>query len=261
MSAAMNRRGTGRRSARRSCVVGALAGAAVLVAAGTASAHVSVNPENAAKGSYSEVSFRAPNEQDSANTTKVQVFLPADHPIASVSTEPIPGWKVSVQKTKLAKPITTDDGQVTEAVSEITWSGGKIVPGQYQDFPVSLGPLPTDASSLTFKALQTYSNGQVVRWIEQSQPGQAEPANPAPVLHLTPAAGSSADAASPAAAGGTTASAVKATGGADTTARTLGVVGIVVGVVGALLGFFGWRRGSAAASGGSGSSGSSGADS
>ncbi|WP_051940138.1 YcnI family protein [Phaeacidiphilus oryzae] len=237
--------------ARRAAVVGALAGAAVLAAAGTASAHVTVNPQSAAKGSYTEVSFRAPNEEDAADTTKLQVFLPTDHPIASVATEPVPGWTVSVRKTKLSKPLTTDDGQVTEAVTEITWSGGKIAPGQFQDFPVSLGPLPSDAASLPFKALQTYSNGQVTRWIEVPQPGQAEPANPAPVLQLTSAASSQSSQAAGGSGGssgsgsGGQASAAGRPSGADTTARTLGIVGIVVGVIGALLGFFGWRRGGA----------------
>ena len=35
-----------------------------------------------------------------------------------------------------------------------------------------LGHVPDDADSLTFKALQTYSNGDVVRWIDAQQAGQ-----------------------------------------------------------------------------------------
>jgi uncharacterized protein YcnI len=223
---------------RRASALAALSAAGLLLAAGPASAHVSVNPDTAVQGGYTEVAFHVPNEQDSADTTQVQVFLPTDHPIASVSTTPVPGWDVSVTKTRLAKPMTTDDGQVTEAVSEITWTKGTIRPGQFQDFTVSLGPLPTDTDTLTFKALQTYSDGQVVRWIQQSQQGQPEPADPAPELKLTKAATSD-DAAK---ATVTTAAAATSTGGGDTTARLLGAVGIVVGLAGALLGFFGWRR-------------------
>ena len=55
--------------------------------------------------------------------------------------------------------------QVTEAVSTITWSGGELKPGEFTEFDISVGPLPDDADSLTFKALQTYSDGDVVRWI------------------------------------------------------------------------------------------------
>lgn len=219
--------------------VGVPAGAAVLLLAGSASAHVTVSPTSAPKGSYSTVSFKVPNEEESADTTKVQVFFPAGEPLASVETEPVPGWTASVSKVRLARPITTDDGQVTEAVSSITWSGGRIRPGQFEQFPVSLGPLPTNASSLAFKALQTYGGDQVVRWIDLARPGAAEPAHPAPTLTLTAADG--ATDASPAAATGASASA-SPPGGSDTTARILGIFGIVIGVVGAGYGVLAGRR-------------------
>ncbi|MFD7162312.1 DUF1775 domain-containing protein [Streptomyces violascens] len=38
---------------------------------------------------------------------------------------------------------------------------------------------------MTFTALQAHSDGKVVRWIDEARQSQAEPANPAPVLHLT----------------------------------------------------------------------------
>ncbi len=237
---------------RRAAAVAALAGTAVVLAAVPAFAHVTVQPDAAAKGSYATVSFKVPCEEDDASTVKLEVALPTDHPIASVSIQPVPGWTAKVATTKLAKPLTTDDGTVDTAVSTITWTGGKIAPGQFQQFPVSLGPLPDDASSLAFKALQTYSNGDVVRWIEVPQSGQPEPQNPAPVLRLTAASGDSADAAatpsatgSPAAApaddSGTKASAA-GSDGTDGTARALGIAGIVVGAAGVAFGVLAGRR-------------------
>ena len=233
---------------RSTIIVTGLAATALLLLAGPASAHVTVNPSSVAQGSYTEVNVRVPNEETSANTTQVQLYLPTDHPIASVATEAVPGWTVTVQKTKLSKPLTTDDGQVTEAVSEITWTGGTIKPGQFQDFALSLGPMPTDTDTLTFKALQTYSDGSVVRWIQPTVEGQAEPANPAPVLHLTSAAGSgSSDSASAAASASAQPSVTTATAatkaGSDTTARVLAAVGVVIGLLGVGFGFLGWRRG------------------
>jgi len=53
------------------------------------------------------------------------------------------------------------------------WSGGRIAPGQFQDFSVSADPLPQGVSQLAFKAIQTYSNGDVVRWIDVPQPRPA----------------------------------------------------------------------------------------
>jgi uncharacterized protein YcnI len=174
------------RTARRVAATGVVCAAALMALTGVASAHVTANPNTAQQGSYTKVSFRVPTELDNASTTQLEIDFPADHPIASVSTRAVPGWTAKVDKTTLAKPITTDDGQITEAVSRITWTGGKIPPGSFEEFDVSLGPLPTDTNQLVFKALQTYDNGEVVRWIDPTVPGQPEPAHPAPVLTLTP---------------------------------------------------------------------------
>ncbi|AEW95376.1 hypothetical protein SCATT_30050 [Streptantibioticus cattleyicolor NRRL 8057 = DSM 46488] len=207
----------------------------MLLLAAPAFAHVTVQPGQAAKGSYSTVSFKVPNEQEKANTVKVEVNFPADEPLASVSTQPVPGWTATVTKSKLAKPITTDDGQVTEAVTKITWTGGQIKPGEFQQFPVSLGPLPTNTGKLVFKALQTYDDNQVVRWIDEPTSGGPEPANPAPTLALTDAKGDNG-------AGGQQSAAPKSSDDSDTTARVLGIAGIVVGAAGVAFGVFAGRR-------------------
>jgi len=202
----------------------------VFIMAGPALAHVSVNPGEAAQGSFQELAFRVPNERDDAGTTKVEVAFPTDHPIAFVSVKPLPGWTAKVDKTKLATPLKSDDGEVTEAVSKVTWSGGTIKPGEYQDFDVSAGPLPEGVDKLEFKALQTYANGEVVRWIQSTPEGGEEPENPAPTLTLTAATGGDqpAVAATPPASGAS-AKDVDAAG-----AR--GTVGIVLGSIGLLLG-------------------------
>jgi len=233
----------------RAATVAALAGSVVLLAAVPAFAHVTVTPGSAEKGSYSTVSFKVPNEEDKASTVKLEVTLPADHPIASVSLQPVPGWTTQVTTAKLTTPLKTDDGTVDQAVTKITWTGGKIAPGQFQQFPVSLGPLPTDVDALTFKALQTYDNGDIVRWIEIPQAGQPEPENPAPTLELTAASaeGTTATATGTAAAApaddtaagqSTTASGSSS----DDTARGLGIAGIVIGALGVGFGVFAGRR-------------------
>lgn len=222
--------GPARPAVRRIAVIGVVCAAALVGAVGTASAHVTAQPGTAAQGTYTAVAFRTPNEEDKADTVKLEVSFPTDHPIASVSVEPVPGWTATVQKSTLATPIQTDDGTVTQAVSKITWSGGKIMPGQYQDFSVSLGPLPTDTDKLVFKALQTYDNGEVVRWIENAPPGGPEPEHPAPTLTLTKAPDAAA----------TTPAGTSTSGGAA--ALTLGIIGTVLGLIGAVLGGLALRR-------------------
>lgn len=209
----------------------ALAASAVLTAAGVASAHVTVHPDSYAKGATDgALTFRVPDESDTESTTKVQLFLPTDHPLLGVLVSPHDGWTAKVTDTKLKTPVKTDDGTITDAVSEITWTGGKIAPGRYEDFDVAFGQLPDDTARLAFKTLQTYSDGKVVRWIEETAPGDEEPENPAPVLKLTSAAGASAAAKSSPATSRVSAS--------DSTARGLGVAGLVVGVLGLAAGAF-----------------------
>lgn len=218
-------------------VLAALAGAVGAVAlAGPAAAHVTVNPSRAEPGSYTRVAFRVPTESDTASTTKLQVFLPTDEPVASVSVQPVPGWTIDVHKAKLATPMKTDDGNVTEAVDRITWtadSAAAIRPGQFQEFPVSLGPLPK-SGSLTFKALQTYSDHSVVRWI-QVPSGGTEPDHPAPVLSI----GTSGAPSSPPATATTTAASAPGGSGA---ALTVGVIGLVAGLLGLVLGGLAFAR-------------------
>ncbi|MBV2152694.1 YcnI family protein [Kitasatospora sp. SUK 42] len=233
--------------ARRIAAVALTAAASVVALAGPAFAHVTVNPGSAAQGGYTAVDFRVPNESDTASTVKLEVNLPLDHPLASVRTLPLPGWTAAVEKSKLDKPLKVHGSDVTEAVSKITWTadaGTKIAPGQFQEFRVSLGPLPADADTMVFKTLQTYDNGDVVRWIDESPAGQPEPAHPAPVLALTKAADGDGHGvtASPSADAHAAASSDGNGKSSDGTARTLGVVGIVVGVIGTAVGVLGLRR-------------------
>jgi len=169
-------------------------------------------------------------------TTKLEVVLPTDHPVPSVSVKSLPGWQCKTETAKLPKPVKTDDGdEITEAITKITWTGGKIAPGEFQEFDVSMGPLPTDTDKLTFKVLQTYADGDVVRWIQTAQEGQPEPENPAPVLTFTPASGEEHGKTAPAGTeqAATTTAADSST--SDTTTRTLAILGLVAGLGVAIL--------------------------
>jgi uncharacterized protein YcnI len=87
---------------------------------------VTVNPDTATKGGYTKVTFRVPTESDTLSTTKVEVSLPTDTPIASVSLKPLPGWTAAAEKSKLATPIKTDDGEVTEAGKQVKSASGGV---------------------------------------------------------------------------------------------------------------------------------------
>ena len=151
-------------------------------------AHVTVHPETVPAGTSDiELTFRVPNERDDANTVRLQVFFPSNLPLLTVDVLPIPGWSAKVDTQTLSKPVQTDDGPVDQVVTDITWTAtsGGITPGQYQDFDVSAGKVPDRTGSVVFKSLQTYSSGEIVRWIQVADSQDPDPDTPAPVLTLT----------------------------------------------------------------------------
>ncbi len=152
--------------------------ALALLAPAAAEAHVTLQPNEAPEGAYTVLDVRVPNESDSENTTKVAVQFPKG--FGDASYQPVPGWNVKVVQAKLKKPIQTDDGPVTEGVKEVIFSGGKLAPGQFIDFPLSVQIPGKAGDELTFKAVQTYE-GEVVRWI-----GAPETEHPAPQVLVTP---------------------------------------------------------------------------
>ncbi|MET0418687.1 MAG: YcnI family protein, partial [Actinoplanes sp.] len=215
---------------KRSALVAVTVAGLTLALAAPAAAHVTVNPSTAAPGGYTKVTFRVPNESDTDSTTKVEINLPADAPVASVSVKPVPGWDVVAVKSKLATPLEAHGTQITEAVSKITWTAqpaAVIKAGQFQEFDVSMGPLP-ESGQMIFKALQTYSDGTVVRWIDEPTTDGTEPESPAPVLKL--AAGGDAPATGVTAA--TEPAAEPASDGPD----AFGIAGLIAGVLALILG-------------------------
>jgi uncharacterized protein YcnI len=167
----------------RSYIVGAVVAALALAPA--AAAHVTLQPPEAPAGGFTRLDVRVPNERDNASTTKVVVQMPPG--FLSVSTEPVPGWDIELTMRQLDEPVEQFGEQVTEEVGRITFTAdgeaSAIKPGQFQDFGLSLAvPEGRPGSMLTFKALQTYSNGEVVRWI-----GPPDSDEPAPQVELTPA--------------------------------------------------------------------------
>jgi uncharacterized protein YcnI len=199
-----------------------------LLAIPAAGAHVTVSPRTLPANSFSSFAISVPDEAPDMATTKVTVQLPAD--LSSVSFQPKPGWKRSVTMVKLAKPLTNDEGEtVTDRIATVTWEGGAIAPGEFDEFVLS-GRAPGTRGTLIFPTVQTYSNGDVVRWI--GDPGAD---SPAPRVTVTPRAGQ-APATAPAASDDE--------GGRDGLTLGLAIAGLVAGL--AALGVALFRRPKAA---------------
>jgi hypothetical protein len=149
---------------------------------------------------------------------------------------------VAVEKRKLTTPLEVHGSQISEVVGKLTFTaaaGGGVKPGEFQEFPVSMGPLP-EKDQMIFKVLQTYSDGEITRWIDEPVEGGEEPDSPAPVLKLAKAADSGA---APTTGPTVSASGADADAGSSSGAAVgLGIAGLVAGVLGLVLGGLAFMR-------------------
>lgn len=223
--------------------VAVILAAGALAAPASAQAHISLHPDTIPAGAFATLDVRVPGEQEGAYVTKVDVLFPAG--FTGVDYENVPGWSTKVIESKLATPITKDGETINTEVSQIvwTWAGplGKVNNGQFINFPLSLAIPEVPGQALEFRTVQTYSNGQVVHWIDPS----LEAEHPAPRINVTAKGGVIEDIAGHEAgpqAGQTGGSpstsapaavAVKASGGAS---KGLGITALILGALGLIAG-------------------------
>lgn len=162
-------------------VIGSLLMAAL---ARPASAHVAVTPDRADAGSTPVLEFRVPNERP-VTTNAVRIVIPDTAPVAIARPLATPGWTTAVATEPVAPPLVIDGREVTEVVRSVTWAGGAIAVGGAETFSVELGPLP-GPGPIAFRAVQTYADGEIVRWNQPVEPGGNEPERPAPTLTVDP---------------------------------------------------------------------------
>jgi uncharacterized protein YcnI len=159
----------------------ALVAGGALALASPAAAHITVNPREAPADSFSRFAIRVPNERPTAATIALTVKLPEG--LTAIGFQPKPGWTRSVTMAKLATPVQVEGETVTERIATVTWKGGSIGPGEFDEFGLSAHVPDTAGKQLAFPALQTYQGGEVVRWI-----GGPDADEPAPRVDVTAAA-------------------------------------------------------------------------
>ncbi len=162
----------------------ALLAVGALAAPASAQAHISLHPNTIPAGAFATLDVRVPGEQEGAHVTKVDVLFPRG--FTGVDYENVPGWSARVIESKLAQPVTEDGETIDTEVARIVWSWtgpqGRVDDGQFVNLPLSLA-IPADATgkALEFRTVQSYSNGQVVHWIDPSLTAE----HPAPRINIT----------------------------------------------------------------------------
>jgi uncharacterized protein YcnI len=215
------------------------AGAIALVAtllgsAPVAAAHVTLNPREWEAEGFARFAVRVPNERDGADTTRVTMKFPDQ--VLSASFQPVEGWRRTVKMARLDEPLEIEGERITEKIDTVTWSGGRIRAGEFQEFGVSFQVPDEPGADLAFPSVQTYSNGEVVRWIGPEDAD--EPAPRVTVLEAQPEEGAAAEE-EPAATATPAPAAAEDDGGSD----TLSIVALVVGAAGLLAGGLALIRG------------------
>jgi periplasmic copper chaperone A len=150
----------------------------------SAFAHVTLEQNKAPVGAPYKAVLRVPHGCDGSATTAIRVHIPEG--VLDVKPMPKPGWTINLVKGQYAKTYSLYRAQVSEGVTEIDWSGGKL-PDEYYDEFVFESFLASDLQQgqmLYFPVVQECEKG-VHRWIEIPTEGSDYP-EPAPGLKLVP---------------------------------------------------------------------------
>jgi periplasmic copper chaperone A len=229
---------------RRPTAAATVVACAALLAPATAQAHISLHPNTIPAGAFATLDVRVPGEQEGAYVTKVNTRFPPG--FTGVDYENVAGWTVKVIETKLATPIKEDGETIDTQISQIvwTWTGpqGRVNNGQFITFPLSLAiPENVTGKALEFRTVQTYSNGQVVHWIEPSLTAE----HPSPRINVTAKGGLveevAGDEAGPEAGqtgsgSPTSAPTAQASRSSSAASRGLAVTALILGALGLLVG-------------------------
>jgi uncharacterized protein YcnI len=160
------------RSLARLGTVAVAALAAVLAFAAPALAHTEIELDHPQAGATNvTMNVTAEAENDAAGILSVRMVLPSGITPAQVSLVTAP------QRWTLGQ---TSDGFAV--------AGAPLAKHTDATFAVRFAQLPANATTLVFKTLVMYANGDIDRWIEVPSTSVPNPDHPAPVVTLQPAA-------------------------------------------------------------------------
>jgi uncharacterized protein YcnI len=136
------------------------------VAAPGADAHVTIQPTASQPAALQRYTVYVPNEETASTTTGVDLRLPPG--ITFALAEHVAGWRVQVVRAARG-----------DAISELRWTRGRVPPDGYAELHF-IARNPVKTGRVSWKALQRYADGTVVRWI-----GNPDSDTPAPVTTLS----------------------------------------------------------------------------
>lgn len=173
-----------------SFAIKSIAACAVLAGAGPACSHIVLENKSAPAGSSYKAVFVVSHGCQGSATTGVAVQIPAG--FLGAKPYPKPGWTVTTQLGKLARPHDSHGRQVTEDVTLVSWQAASkdaVLPDAQVDEFALRGRTPEAAGPLWFKVLQTCESGRT-EWTDMPASGTSTRGlkSPAVLLQVGPAA-------------------------------------------------------------------------
>ncbi|WP_011579731.1 MULTISPECIES: copper chaperone PCu(A)C [Chelativorans] len=168
----------------------AISAAALAIFPSLATAHVSLEQQQAAPGTYKAV-LSIPHGCGGEPTISVRVELPEG--FIDAKPVPKPGWSIAIEEGNYARAYDLHGNEVSSGPVAITWSGGSLADEHYDEFAVRGRLANVEAGQrLYFKTVQTCPSGGKNAWVEEPAPGQDPHALEYPAPFVTIAAAESA---------------------------------------------------------------------
>jgi periplasmic copper chaperone A len=162
---------------------------ALLLAAGAASAHVSLEQPSAPAGSSYRATFKIGHGCNGAATQVVVVTLPAG--LRGAKPMPKAGWTLTTKRRLLKTPYDSHGKPVTDELAEARWTANSeadhLQDAWYDEFVVRAS-LPEEPGELWFAVRQICTQGEW-NWAELPSAAVPKPRAPAVRLKVVPAQG------------------------------------------------------------------------
>jgi uncharacterized protein YcnI len=158
----------------------------LIASSGPALAHIGLEIGEAPVGSSYKAVLGVPHGCSGAATTQISVQIPEG--FLGVKPMPKAGWTIELVTGPYARSYELFGSPITEGVTQVTWSGGELPDGYYDEFVLhgTFAASLDAGSTVFFPVVQTCGTAEEA-WIDISGDENAE--TPAPSLTLLPADG------------------------------------------------------------------------
>ena len=160
-----------------------IAALAAICLALPAQAHVTLEKPEASAGQPYKGVLRIGHGCAGSPTTSLSIDIPDG--VVAVKPMPKAGWTLQTQQGAYPQAVTIHGQALTSGTRRITWSGGRVLESEYDEFVFVAQIAPGIAGPVYLPAVQGCETGEH-RWVEIPKAGQTarDLASPAPVLRI-----------------------------------------------------------------------------